>query len=108
MGIPFPSTIQALWLWLAAAQQGYVNAQNALADEYAASGRMKSSHEWRLVAAEQGLVQAQFAVGAEFLTGTGCGQDLTAARVWLSKAAAQDYPGALELLQDPKHFPVKG
>ena len=45
-------------------------------------------------------------LGVAYINRDGVEKDLMAARVWLSKATAEEYPGAQELLDNPRVFPV--
>ncbi len=72
-----------------AAEQGYANAQNALAVmilDGTAEGAYDLAINWLTRAANQNLAEAQFNLGMLYLQGTGMSQNLNLAAAWFAEA----------------------
>lgn len=92
--------IGATPLYQKAADQGYAPAQAAL-------GRILFQAEYRTdafryykMAAEQGNAEGEFGFGSLYAEGKAVKKDLKAAREWITKAAEQGFPQAVDVLAE--------
>ena len=88
----------ALYWYRQSAEQGYTDAQLALAILFANGQGVKvdlaQAHTWFHKAAEAGNSNAQFNLGTYMAHGIGTAKDLPSAAFWLSRAALQGKAGA--------------
>ena len=56
--------------------------------------------KWFRLAAEQGYAPSQFSMGSSYVDGCGVEKNLSEAKKWLGKAAAQGHEQAVELLKE--------
>jgi len=97
--------ITALALYLVAARQGDLAAQNNLGELYetgVGSALQKNPHRaalWYEGAARGGFGPAQYNLGRLYASGIGVEYDIALARLWLGKAEAWGVPAAAELLK---------
>ena len=100
---PAKDFVEAVKLYLKAAEQGHTGAQYNLGVCYSnGDGVEKNCVEamkWYRKAAEQGLAQAQYNFGVCYYHGDGVEKDLLEAVKWLRKAAEQGYEEAKTVLK---------
>lgn len=98
----FPKdSVQAVFWWRKAAEQGQTNAQFNLAAMYATGDGVPKdlvmAYKWVTLAAEQGHADAQFHLAAMYATGDGVPRDLVIAYKWVTLATAQGNTVAKEV-----------
>ena len=88
-------TLNAIYWWTRAAEQGYDSGQEKLGDCYYKGVGVAQDYEkavyWYTKAAEQGYPYAQKKLGDCYYKGEGVAQDYEKAVYWYTKAAEQDY-----------------
>ena len=88
-------TLNAIYWWTRAAEQGYDSGQEKLGDCYYKGEGVAQDYEkavyWHTKAAEQGYTVAQEELGTCYYNGKGVVQDYEKAVYWYIKAAEQDY-----------------
>jgi TPR repeat protein len=94
-GVP-QNNKQAIILYRKAAEQGYMEAQRALASMYAnGEGTPKDDKQaviWFKKAAEQGDAYSQYVLGISYSQGKGVSKDKQESKKWFRKAAEQGDP----------------
>ena len=94
----------ALEHWQPLAQDGFADAQTAIAGMYLAgagvSQDFKLAARWYKAAAEQGHVQAQLNLGELYAKGRGISRDPVQALKWLGLAAKSGHAWAVEAAKD--------
>jgi len=96
-----PSCERALYWCRLAAIQGCVEAQVFLAQLLAKSNSVEAQQEaftWLYRAAQDNFAEGQYLLAEAYLYGHGVEKDISAAEAWATKADAQGYGKAKELL----------
>ncbi len=92
--------ISATPLYQKAADQGYAPAQAALARILFQAEYGTDAVRYYKMAAAQGNAEGEFGLGSMYAEGKGVKKDLKAAREWITKAAEQGYPQAVDVIAD--------
>lgn len=92
--------VLSMTLWRKAAQQGHAPAQARLGDILDKAEEDVEAVEWYLKAALQGNASAQYGLGQMYVKGEGVKKDLEQARVYILRAAEQDYLVAVTLMME--------
>lgn len=92
--------ISATPLYQKAADHGYAPAQSALGRILFQAEYSTDAFRYYKMAAEQGNAEGEFGLGSMYAEGKGVKKDLKTAREWITKAAEQGLPQAIDVLAE--------